>query len=70
MAFPVDDPEGGLGRSDEVCCGALLHDREDGGEWNPTVNVLLYLAVPLLYFVLVTALRDRPSTSNAAADFS
>jgi len=39
-------------------------------EWNPTVSLLLDLAVPLLYFVLVTALRDRPSTSNAAADFS
>ena len=38
--------------------------------WVPTVSLLLYLAVPLLYFVLVTALRDRPSTSDAADDFS
>jgi len=38
--------------------------------WLPTVSLLLYLAVPLLYFVLVTALRDRPTTSGAADDFS
>jgi uncharacterized membrane protein len=36
----------------------------------PTVSLLIYLAVPLLYFVLVTALRDRPATSRAADDYS
>ena len=39
-------------------------------EWFPTLSLLVYLAVPLLYFVLVTLLRDRPSTSSAASDFS
>ena len=38
--------------------------------WLPTVSLFVYLAVPLLYFLLVTLLRDRPSTSNAADDFS
>ncbi len=38
--------------------------------WVPTASLLLYLAVPLAYFVLVTALRDRPSTSDAADDYS
>ena len=39
-------------------------------QWFPTVSLLIYLAVPLLYFALVTALRDRPSTSSAADDYS
>ena len=38
--------------------------------WVPTVSLFLFLSVPLLYFVLVTVLRDRPSTSRAADDFS
>lgn len=36
----------------------------------PTASLLIFLAVPLLYFVLVTALRDRPATSSAADDYS
>ncbi len=39
-------------------------------QWFPTVSLLIYLAVPLLYFALVTTLRDRPSTSSAADDYS
>ena len=39
-------------------------------EWLPTVSLLVYFAVPLLYFLLVTLLRDRPTTSSAASDFS
>ena len=36
----------------------------------PTLSLLIYLAVPLGYFVAVTVLRDRPATSGAADDFS
>ena len=36
----------------------------------PTLSLLIYLAVPLCYFLAVTVLRDRPETSGAADDFS
>ena len=36
----------------------------------PTASLLIYLAVPLLYFVLVTAPRHRPTPSDAADDYS
>ncbi len=35
----------------------------------PTVSVALYLAVPLLYFGLITLLRSRPSTRTEAEDY-
>ncbi len=35
----------------------------------PTVSVALYLAVPLLYFALITLLRSRPSTRTEAEDY-
>lgn len=39
-------------------------------DWIPTASLVLYLLVPLLYFVLITALRDRSSTSGDAEDYS
>ena len=35
----------------------------------PTVSLLLYLAVPLLYFILITVLRHSPATKAEAEDF-
>lgn len=35
----------------------------------PGVSVALYLAVPLLYFGLITLLRSRPSTRSEAEDY-
>ncbi len=35
----------------------------------PSVSVALYLAVPLLYFGLITLLRNRPSTRTEAEDY-
>ncbi len=35
----------------------------------PSVSVALYLAVPLLYFGLITLLRSRPSTRSEAEDY-
>ena len=39
-------------------------------DWIPTASLILYLLVPLLYFVLITALRDRTATSGDADDYS
>ena len=36
----------------------------------PTVSLLVYLAVPAAYFVLITVLRDRPGTAAEADGFS
>jgi TMEM175 potassium channel family protein len=36
----------------------------------PSVSLIVYFAVPALYFVLITVLRDRPATSKEADDFS
>jgi uncharacterized membrane protein len=36
----------------------------------PSASLVLYFAVPLLYFVLVTVLRDRPATEEDAEGFS
>lgn len=36
----------------------------------PPVSLALYFSVPLLYFLLITALRRRPSTRTEAEDFS
>lgn len=36
----------------------------------PTLSLLLYLSVPLLYFLLITILRRRPETREEAEDFS
>lgn len=36
----------------------------------PTVSLVLYFTAPLLYFALVTVLRQRPSTRAEADDFS
>lgn len=36
----------------------------------PRVSLALYFSVPLLYFLLITALRRRPSTRTEAEDFS
>ncbi len=35
----------------------------------PSVSVALYLALPLLYFALITLLRSRPSTRSEAEDY-
>ncbi len=35
----------------------------------PTVSLLLYLTLPLLYFGLITVLRTRPETADEAEDF-
>jgi len=32
------------------------------------VSLGLFLIMPLLYFVLLTVLRDRPGTASGAAD--
>jgi uncharacterized membrane protein len=36
----------------------------------PSVSLVLYFSVPLLYFLLITALRRRPSTRTEAEDFA
>ena len=36
----------------------------------PTLSLLIYLAMPLLYFLLITVLRQHPETRNEAQDFS
>jgi uncharacterized membrane protein len=36
----------------------------------PSASLALYFLVPLLYFVLVTILRDRPATEEEAESFS
>lgn len=36
----------------------------------PTVSLVVYFAVPAAYFVLITVLRDRPTTAGDADDFS
>ena len=36
----------------------------------PTVSLVVYFAVPAAYFVLITVLRDRPTTADDADDFS
>lgn len=36
----------------------------------PRLSLGVYLLVPLLYFLLVTALRRRPSTRSEADDFA
>ncbi len=36
----------------------------------PTISVVLFFAVPGLYFLLVTLLRDRTTTSGEAEEFS
>ncbi len=35
----------------------------------PTLSLLLYLAMPMLYFVLITVLRRSPTTKAEAEDF-
>ncbi len=37
---------------------------------SPSVSVILYFAVPILYFLLVTILREGRNTRAAADDFS
>jgi hypothetical protein len=39
-------------------------------DWVPTLSLLLYLAVPLLYFGLVAFLKTDPRTRVAAEDLS
>ncbi|MCP4436533.1 MAG: DUF1211 domain-containing protein [Actinomycetia bacterium] len=39
-------------------------------DWSPTLSLLLYLCLPLLYFLLITVLRSDPETSEGADDFS
>jgi hypothetical protein len=34
------------------------------------LSLLIYLVVPAFYFVVVTVLRDRPSTASEADNFS
>ncbi len=36
----------------------------------PTASLFVYFAVPAAYFVLITVLRDRPTTADDADDFS
>ncbi len=36
----------------------------------PVLSLLLYLVMPLLYFVLITILRQRPATREEADEFS
>ena len=36
----------------------------------PVLSVVLFFAVPGLYFLLITMLRDRPGTSDEADEFS
>jgi uncharacterized membrane protein len=36
----------------------------------PTLSLLLFLSIPLLYFILIGVLRDNPLTSDEASDFS
>lgn len=38
--------------------------------WVPVVSLLLYLAMPGLYFALITVLRRHPSTRDEADEFS
>lgn len=38
--------------------------------WAPVVSLLLYLAMPGLYFTLITVLRRHPSTRDEADEFS
>jgi uncharacterized membrane protein len=38
--------------------------------WAPVVSLLLYLAMPGLYFALITILRQHPSTRDEANEFS
>jgi hypothetical protein len=37
---------------------------------SPTVSIVLFFSVPLLYFLLVTLLRDRGKTEAEAEDFT
>ena len=39
-------------------------------EVSATATLILYFSVPILYFLLVTALRDRRSTASEANEFS
>jgi hypothetical protein len=39
-------------------------------DWVPTLSLLLYLALPLLYFGLVAFLKTDPRTRVAAEDLS
>jgi hypothetical protein len=34
------------------------------------LSLLIYLSVPAFYFLMVTILRDRPSTASDADNFS
>lgn len=36
---------------------------------SPTLSLVLYLAMPLLYFALIAILRQRPDTKDEAQDF-
>ena len=36
----------------------------------PSISLLVYFAVPVAYFVLITVLRDRPTTAAEADGFS
>lgn len=36
---------------------------------SPTLSLVLYLAIPLLYFALIAILRQRPDTKDEAQDF-
>ena len=53
------------------CCGApiviylLAMALADAA---PTASLVLYLAMPLLYFVLITVLRQHPATRDEAED--
>jgi hypothetical protein len=38
--------------------------------WAPVVSLMLYLAMPGLYFALITVLRQHPSTRDEADEFS
>ena len=38
--------------------------------WTPVTSLLIYLAIPGLYFLLITVLRRHPATRTEADDFS
>ena len=38
--------------------------------WSTTASRILFFSVPILYFVLITLLRDRAGTHDEADEFS
>jgi uncharacterized membrane protein len=60
----------GLGVAISAAPIALYATAMAVGEASTTAGVCLFLSVPILYFLAITILRERPDTRAAAEDFS